>query len=227
MINAVKDRRSILKYELIVWDWDGTLMDSTPTIVRCIQDACKDLDLPVPDDSMASHVIGLGLQESLRRAVPTLSVQDHPKLVDRFRFHYLTKDHELSLFAGAKELLYALKDKGHLLAVATGKSRKGLERSLGFHDLHDVFTDTRTPDETFPKPHPGMLMELSEALMVPMEKVLMIGDTTHDLLMANNAGADAVAVTYGAHPLNVLKTENPKACVSNVQELSDWLALHA
>jgi len=216
-----------LKYELIVWDWDGTLMDSTPTIVRCIQDACRDLDLPVPDDSMASHVIGLGLQEALRRAVPTLSVQDHPKLVDRFRFHYLTKDHELSLFTGAKELLYTLKDKGHLLAVATGKSRKGLDRSLGFHDLHDVFADTRTPDETFAKPHPGMLMELSEALMVPMEKVLMIGDTTHDLLMANNAGADAVAVTYGAHPLNVLKTENPKACVANVQELSDWLAVHA
>ncbi len=216
-----------MKYELIVWDWDGTLMDSAPTIVRCIQDACRDLNLPVPDDSMASHVIGLGVQEALRRAVPTVTVQDHPKLVDRFRFHYLSKDHELSLFEGAKELLYELKNKGHLLAVATGKSRKGLNRSLDFHDLHDVFVDTRTPDETFPKPHPGMLLELSEGLMVPMEKVLMIGDTTHDLLMANNAGADAVAVTYGAHPEHVLKTENPKACLSNVAELSQWLASYA
>ncbi len=216
-----------MKYELIVWDWDGTLMDSTPTIVRCIQDACRDLSLPIPDDSMASHVIGLGVQEALRRAVPTVTVQDHPKLVDRFRFHYLSKDHELSLFEGAKELLYELKNKGHLLAVATGKSRKGLNRSLDFHDLHEVFVDTRTPDETFPKPHPGMLTELSEGLMVPMEKVLMIGDTTHDLLMANNAGADAVAVTYGAHPEHVLKTENPKACLSNVAELSQWLASYA
>jgi phosphoglycolate phosphatase len=216
-----------LKYELIVWDWDGTLMDSTPTIVRCIQDACRDLDLPIPNDSMASHVIGLGIQEALRRAVPSVSVEDHPKLVDRFRFHYLSKDHELSLFEGAKDLLWDLKEKGHLLAVATGKSRKGLNRSLDFHDLHEVFVDSRTPDETFAKPHPGMLLELSESLMVPMEKVLMIGDTTHDLLMANNAGADAVAVTYGAHPINVLKTENPLACVANIPELASWLAAHA
>jgi phosphoglycolate phosphatase len=216
-----------LRYELIVWDWDGTLMDSTPTIVQCIQDACRDLNLPIPDDSMASHVIGLGIQESLRKACPTVSVDDHYKLIDRFRFHYLSKDHELSLFEGARDLLYRLKDKGHLLAVATGKSRKGLDRSLGFHQLEDLFDDTRTADETFSKPHPAMLIELSESLMVPMEKMLMIGDTTHDLLMANNAGADAVAVTYGAHPEHVLKTENPLACLSNVAELSDWLAGNA
>jgi len=216
-----------LKYELIVWDWDGTLMDSTPTIVRCIQESCRDLGLPVPNDSMASHVIGLGIQEALRKAVPTVSVEDHPKLVDRFRFHYLSIDHELSLFEGAKDLLFSLKDKGHLLAVATGKSRKGLDRSLGFHGLQEVFVDSRTPDETFAKPHPGMLLELSEALMVPMEKILMIGDTTHDLLMANNAGADAVAVTYGAHPIDVLRTENPRTCCANVKELAEWLAVHA
>ena len=216
-----------MKYELIVWDWDGTLMDSTPTIVRCIQESCRDLNLPVPNDSMASHVIGLGIQEALRRAVPTVSVEDHPKLVDRFRFHYLSIDHELNLFEGAKDLLFSLKDKGHLLAVATGKSRKGLDRSLGFHGLHEVFVDSRTPDETFAKPHPGMLLELSEALLVPMEKILMIGDTTHDLLMANNAGADAVAVTYGAHPIDVLRTENPLTCCTNVKELAEWLAAHA
>ncbi|SNC60847.1 HAD-IA family hydrolase [Polynucleobacter victoriensis] len=216
-----------LRYELIVWDWDGTLMDSTPTIVKCIQDACRDLALPVPDDSMASHVIGLGIQESLRKACPTVSVDDHYKLIDRFRFHYLSKDHELSLFEGARDLLYGLKDKGHLLAVATGKSRKVLDRSLGFHALEDLFDDTRTADETFSKPHPAMLIELSESLMVPMDRMLMIGDTTHDLLMANNAGADAVAVTYGAHPEHVLKTENPLVCVNNVSELSDWLAGNA
>ncbi len=218
---------SLLRYDLIVWDWDGTLMDSTPTIVQCIQDACRDLDLPVPDDSMASHVIGLGIQESLRKACPSVSVDDHYKLIDRFRFHYLSKDHELSLFEGARDLLDSLKTKGHLLAVATGKSRKGLDRSLGFHQLEDLFDDTRTADETFSKPHPAMLIELSESLMVPMERMLMIGDTTHDLLMANNAGVDAVAVTYGAHPEHVLKTESPLACVKNVSELSDWLAGNA
>jgi phosphoglycolate phosphatase len=187
-------------------------MDSTPTIVKCIQDACRDLALPVPDDSMASHVIGLGIQESLRKACPTVSVDDHYKLIDRFRFHYLSKDHELSLFEGARDLLYSL---------------KGLDRSLGFHQLEDLFHDTRTADETFSKPHPAMLIELSESLMVPMDRMLMIGDTTHDLLMANNAGVDAVAVTYGAHPEHVLKTENPLECVKNVSELSDWLAGNA
>ena len=215
------------RYELIVWDWDGTLMDSTPTIVKCIQDACRDLALPVPEDSVASHVIGLGIQESLRKACPTVSVEDHYKLIDRFRFHYLTKDHELSLFEGARELLYQLKDRGHLLAVATGKSRKGLNRSLGFHQLEKLFDDSRTPDESRSKPHPGMLLELSESLMVPMERVLMIGDTTHDLGMANAAGADAIGVTYGAHPEHVLKTENPLACVKNFAELSTWLAKNA
>ena len=210
-----------------MWDWDGTLMDSTPTIVKCIQQACVDLELPVPDDSVASHVIGLGVQDALRAAVPSVRVDQHPRLVDRFRYHYLSKDHELHLFVGIKDLLNQLKANGHLLAVATGKSRKGLDRSLNFHDLNDMFADTRTPDECFSKPHPAMLIELSESLAVPMEKVLMIGDTTHDLLMAKNAGADAIAVTYGAHPEQVLRKEEPLICIGQVEELSEWLLTHA
>lgn len=210
-----------------MWDWDGTLMDSTPTIVKCIQQACVDLELPVPDDSVASHVIGLGVQDALRTAVPSVRVDQHPRLVDRFRYHYLSKDHELHLFVGIKDLLNQLKANGHLLAVATGKSRKGLDRSLNFHDLNDMFADTRTPDECFSNPHPAMLIELSESLAVPMEKVLMIGDTTHDLLMAKNAGADAIAVTYGAHPEHVLRKEEPLMCIGQVEELSEWLLTHA
>jgi phosphoglycolate phosphatase len=202
-------------------------MDSTPTIVKCIQQACVDLELPVPDDSVASHVIGLGVQDALRTAVPSVRVDQHPRLVDRFRYHYLSKDHELHLFVGIKDLLNQLKANGHLLAVATGKSRKGLDRSLNFHDLNDMFADTRTPDECFSKPHPAMLIELSESLAVPMEKVLMIGDTTHDLLMAKNAGADAIAVTYGAHPEHVLRKEEPLMCIGQVEELSEWLLTHA
>jgi phosphoglycolate phosphatase len=212
-----------MRYQMIVWDWDGTLMDSTPTIVECIQKACADLDLPIPSDELASHVIGLGLADALRIAVPALTPERHPALVERFRYYYLAKDHELTLFKGARELLSTLKDRGHFLAVATGKPRHGLNRSLKFHQLEDMFTDTRTADETKSKPHPQMLLELSDALMVPLDKMLMIGDTSHDLNMALNAGVDAVAVTYGAHPANSLRALNPVKCVDTVEELAHFL----
>lgn len=212
-----------LRYQMIVWDWDGTLMDSTPTIVECIQKACADLDLPIPTDELASHVIGLGLADALRIAVPAITPQRHPELVARFRYYYLAKDHELTLFKGARELLSTLKGRGHYLAVATGKPRHGLNRSLKFHELEDMFTDTRTADETRSKPHPQMLLELSDSLMVPLDKILMIGDTSHDLNMALNAGVDAVAVTYGAHPANSLRELNPVACVDTVEELANFL----
>ena len=216
-------KQSNLPYEMIVWDWDGTLMDSTPTIVECIQKSCVDLGLPVPPDELASHVIGLGLQDALRIAVPTITPAQHPDLVNRFRYYYLAKDHELTLFKGIRELLTELKDRGHYLAVATGKPRVGLNRSLKFHGLEHMFVDTRTADETRSKPHPLMLHELSESLMVPLNKMLMIGDTSHDLLMASNAGVDAVAVSYGAHPANSLRELKPLACVDTVTELSQFL----
>jgi phosphoglycolate phosphatase len=212
-----------MRYQMIVWDWDGTLMDSTPTIVDCIQKACADLGFPIPSDELASHVIGLGLADALRIAIPAISPERHPAMVERFRYYYLAKDHELTLFKGARELLSTLKDRGHYLAVATGKPREGLNRSLKFHQLEDMFTDTRTADETKSKPHPQMLFELSDALMVPLDKILMIGDTSHDLNMALNAGVDAVAVTYGAHSANSLRTLNPVKCVDSVEELAHFL----
>lgn len=212
-----------IPYEMIVWDWDGTLMDSTPTIVDCIQKSCLDLSLPVPPNELASHVIGLGLQDALRIAVPALTPSQYPQMVARFRYYYLAKDHELTLFKGIRELLAQLKQRGHYLAVATGKPRAGLNRSLKFHDLEDMFVDTRTADETRSKPHPQMLHELSESLMVPLAKMLMIGDTSHDLLMASNAGVDAVAVTYGAHPAQSLRVLKPAACVDTVDQLATFL----
>lgn len=214
-----KERR----YELIVWDWDGTIMDSTPTIVHCIQQACRDLNFPVPEDSIASHVIGLGVHDSLRRVVPSIDPAHFPKLVDRFRFHYLAKDHELHLFQGMRDLLEDLKTQGFLLGVATGKPRRGLDRSLRHHQLEHLFHDTRTADESFSKPHPGMLLDLSDSLQVPVRKMLMIGDTTHDLEMAQAAGVDGVAVTYGAHPADALRSANSLACLDNVKQLADWL----
>ena len=211
------------RYDLIVWDWDGTIMDSTPTIVHCIQQACRDLDFPVPDDSIASYVIGLGVQDSLRRVAPSVHPARFPELVDRFRYHYLSKDHELHLFEGIRELLEDLKNKGFLLGVATGKPRRGLNRSLDFHELKHIFHDTRTADESFSKPHPGMLLDLSDSLQVPVRKMLMIGDTTHDLEMAESAGVDGIAVSYGAHPADALRSAKSLACLDNVEQLAAWL----
>lgn len=215
------------RYELIVWDWDGTVIDSTPTIVYCIQQACRDLNFPEPDDSLASSVIGLGIQDSLRRAVPWIEPVHFPKLVERFRHHYLARDHDLHLFDGIRELLEELRAAGFMLGVATGKSRIGLNRSLDFHQLGHLFDATRTADESCSKPHPAMLLELSDALQVPVRRILMVGDTTHDLQMAINAGVDGLAVTYGAHPLDTLQTTDSLAYVHNVPELSAWLKSNA
>jgi phosphoglycolate phosphatase len=146
-----------------------------------------------------------------------------PELVERFRYHYLAKDHELHLFVGIRELLEDLKNKGFMLGVATGKPRRGLDRSLNFHELKHLFHDTRTADESFSKPHPGMLLDLSDSLQVPVRKMLMIGDTTHDLEMAQSAGVDGVAVSYGAHPADALKAAKSLACLDNVEQLVAWL----
>lgn len=219
----IEEQKPDRRYDLIVWDWDGTIMDSTPTIVQCIQQSCRDLGFKEPDDSLASSVIGLGIHDSLRRAVPWIEPAHFPNLTERFRYHYLAKDHELHLFPGIRELLEDLRADGFLLGVATGKSRVGLDRSLSHHQLGHLFHETRTADESFSKPHPGMLLELSDVMQVPMRRMLMIGDTTHDLDMAANAGVDAVAVTYGAHPPSTLKESSSLAHVDDVAQLATWL----
>jgi phosphoglycolate phosphatase len=219
----IEEQKPDRRYDLIVWDWDGTIMDSTPTIVQCIQQSCRDLGFKEPDDSLASSVIGLGIHDSLRRAVPWIEPAHFPNLTERFRYHYLAKDHELHLFPGIRELLEDLRADGFLLGVATGKSRVGLDRSLSHHQLGHLFHETRTADESFSKPHPGMLLELSDVMQVPMRRMLMIGDTTHDLDMAANAGVDAVAVTYGAHPPSTLKESSSLAHVDDVAQLTTWL----
>lgn len=223
MTPVEKSEKADRRYDLIVWDWDGTIMDSTPTIVHCIQQACRDLGFKEPDDTLASSVIGLGIQDSLRRAVPWIEPRHFQQLTDRFRYHYLAKDHELDLFVGIRELLEELRADQFLLGVATGKSRVGLNRSLNHHQIGHLFHETRTADESFSKPHPAMLLELSDMTQVPTRRMLMIGDTTHDLDMAANAGVDAVAVTYGAHPPDTLKASPSLAHVDNVTQLSQWL----
>jgi phosphoglycolate phosphatase len=214
------------RFDLVVFDWDGTLFDSTALIVRCIQDACRDVGTTVPSDADAAYVIGLGLHDALRHAAPGLPPERYPELGQRYRHHYFARQHELSLFDGVLELLAALKARNQLLAVATGKARRGLNEALAQAQLRGVFDATRTADETASKPHPQMLLELMDELDVPPERTLMIGDTTHDLQMAANAGTPSVGVAYGAHDPAAFAGFAPLAVARTTHELRDWLLRH-
>lgn len=215
------------QFDLIVFDWDGTLMDSTATIVACIQAAARDLGLPAPDNKRAAYVIGLGLQDAMQAVLPDLEPKYYPHMVERYRYHYLTRDKGLALFEGVPEMLDELSQQGYFLAVATGKSRVGLNRSLDAANLLSVFDATRCADETFSKPHPAMLQELTRELGQNMQRTVMIGDTTHDLQMAINAGATGIAVHYGAHSAPELQALNPLYAASSVFELRAWLSENA
>ena len=213
-----------MPYSLVVFDWDGTLMDSTHSIVAAIQAACRDLELPEPSASDASWVIGLSLESALRRAVPQLTASQLPLFLERYRIHYLTRDPQLRLFDGVRDLLRDLAAQGAKLAVATGKSRVGLNRALAATGLADVFDATRCADETFSKPHPAMLLEIMRELDVDPAGAVMVGDTSHDLHMARNAGIHGVGVTYGAHAREELASCGPQALVGSVRELDAWLS---
>jgi phosphoglycolate phosphatase len=211
-----------MSYRLLVFDWDGTIIDSAATIAECIRDASRELGLEVPDRERARHVIGLGLHDAMRLAVPALAAQRYPEFVARYRKHFLARKDSMQLFDGMRQLLEGLSKK-HLLAIATGKSRGGLDRDLEFHRLKPLFAGSRCADETSPKPHPAMLMEIMEELAVQKDSSLMIGDTSHDMEMARAAGVDALAVTYGAHPEAGLRACQPLQCISDVGSLDQWL----
>ena len=214
-------------YDLIVFDWDGTIIDSTGAIALAIQLAAMDIGYPPPSTAQAKHVIGLGLQDALRHAMPDLPPEKYRLLGERYRHHYLAKDSSLFLYEGIEELLKNLHQQGALLAVATGKTRVGLDRSLKTHPIGPLFSATRCADETSSKPHPLMLHELMDELGVSAPRTLMIGDTTHDSQMAKNAGVGAVSVAYGAHEVDHLASLEPLAIVHSVAELSSWLYKHA
>ena len=215
-----------MRYRLLVFDWDGTIIDSAATIAECIRDASRELGLEVPDEERARHVIGLGLHDAMRLAVPGLPAQRYPEFVESYRRHFLERKDSMQLFGGMRELLESL-SRNHLLAIATGKSRRGLDRDLEFHGLKNLFMASRCADETNPKPHPAMLLEIMEELGVGNDASLMIGDTSHDLEMARAAEVDALAVTYGAHPEDGLRACGPVGCFPTVQALQEWLKNHA
>jgi phosphoglycolate phosphatase len=215
------------QFDLIAFDWDGTLFDSTALIARCIQAAVTDVGGTPPSREAASYVIGMGLMQALAHAAPDVPPEKYPLLGERYRHHYMAHQHDLSLFDGVLPLLADLKGRHHWLAVATGKSRSGLNEVLQTVALQGVFDSSRTADETAGKPHPRMLHELMREFGVAPERTLMIGDTTHDLQMAVNAGCASVGVSYGAHEPDAFAVLQPLHVAHSVRELHDWLAAHA
>ncbi|WP_370679646.1 HAD family hydrolase [Comamonas sp. GB3 AK4-5] len=215
------------RYDLIAFDWDGTLFDSTVAITRSIQAAVRDVGGTVPSDAQASYVIGMALTPALAHAAPDVPPEKYAELANRYRHHYMKLQEQVTLFDGVLPLLQALRARHHWLVVATGKSRRGLNEALETVALQGVFDGSRTADETAGKPHPLMLQELMAEFGVEPQRTLMIGDTTHDLEMARNAGCDSVAVAYGAHGSEGLAAFGPLHVAHSVADLHSWLAAQA
>jgi phosphoglycolate phosphatase len=215
------------RFDLIAFDWDGTLFDSTKIIVRCIQRAVVDVGGNKPTDKAAAYVIGMGLMQALAHAAPDVPEEKYPELGARYRHHYISHQNDLVLFDGVMPLLAELKKRHHLLAVATGKSRRGLNDALHSSQLKGVFDGSRTADETAGKPDPLMLHELMREFGTDPDRTLMIGDTTHDLQMAVNAGCPAVGVSYGAHEPDEFEALGPVFVANTVRDLHQWLLENA
>ena len=212
------------RFDLIVFDWDGTLMDSEVRIVTCMQRAADDVGLPVPNRLAASDVIGLGLSEALGRLFPSADEASLEAVVAAYRRHWLGDEIASSaLFDGAEALVERLRGSGHLLAIATGKSRRGLDVALQQSGLTDLFHATRCADETFSKPHPQMLQEILTDLDTAPGEAVMVGDTEYDMQMAANAGVAAVGVAHGVHEAQRLLAHGALHCFGDLFELAEWL----
>ena len=211
------------RHELIVFDWDGTLMDSTHVIAASLRAACGDIGLTVPSEADARYVIGLGLEDTFNHVAPGLDAEGRQRLAERYRYHFLAGEGAMPLYDGVIDMLSDLHGRGRRMAVATGKARRGLERALDATGLRRWFEATRCADEGFAKPHPDMLLMLLDITGVAPANAVMVGDTTHDLELAANAGIDAVAVSYGAHPASLLDTRPAMARCASVRELHEWL----
>lgn len=215
------------QFDLIAFDWDGTLFDSTAIITRCIQAAVADVGGTVPSDREAAYVIGMSLLPALAYAAPDVPKEKYPELGARYKHHYKNHQHDISLFEGVLPMLHALKTRSHLLTVATGKNRIGLDEALHAVELQGLFDGSRTADETAGKPHPRMLQELMAEFGVTPERTLMVGDTTHDLQLARNAGCASVGVSYGAHSPQAFQSLEPRFIAHSVAELQSWLLENA
>ncbi len=212
------------RFSLLVFDWDGTLMDSESRIVTCIRAAVTDLGLPEREDEAIRNIIGLGLREAVDTLYPGCDEVVHQGMLTRYRHHYLGPGGiPTQLFPGALETIQQLADAGYLLAVATGKSRVGLDEALRYSGLGGFFHYTRCADETLSKPHPRMLLEVMEFCGVEPDDTLMIGDTEYDLAMARNAGTAALGVSYGVHDEARLLEQEPLGLIHSIRDLPTWL----
>ncbi|MBD8493789.1 HAD-IA family hydrolase [Pseudomonas syringae] len=211
-------------YDLLIFDWDGTLADSIGRIVQAMSEAALTGDMPVRDELSIKGIIGLGLPEAIRTLYPDISPSALLDFRQRYADSYMAMDQVASpLFEGVLESMQAFREEGYRLAVATGKARRGLDRVLGAHGWLEYFDITRAADETASKPDPLMLHEIMAHCDVPPERSLMIGDASFDLLMARNAGMDSVAVGYGAQSLDSLRAYQPRLAIEHFSELRAWL----
>ncbi|MCF6323729.1 MAG: HAD-IA family hydrolase [Gammaproteobacteria bacterium] len=212
------------RFKLIVFDWDGTLMDSEAQITQSLSNVIAELALAERSNHDLRNVIGLGLPEAIRRLYPNEGETTVAKFVDRYRHHFLVGNQNRSvLFNGAMEVIKHLHADDYLLAVATGKSRRGLDRSIAETRSGDYFHITRCADETHSKPHPQMLLEIMTVLGVSPEETVMVGDTEYDLQMAAEAGTASLGVTYGVHAVERLQAHKPLACLDNISEVGELL----
>jgi len=210
------------QYELLIFDWDGTLINSEANIVYCMQAAMSDLQLPVLSEDEIKNIIGLGLKEALTTLYADIDIDTANQLTDRYRFHFLTSEPS-DPFQGVTETLTTLNEADYFMAVATGKGRQGLDKALSSTGYRSLFHTTRCADETRSKPHPQMLYEILSFLGVEAENALMVGDTEYDINMAKNAGMDSIAVTYGVHERERLAQCQPTTFIDSFAELITWL----
>jgi phosphoglycolate phosphatase len=212
------------QYSLLVFDWDGTLMDSEAHIVACMQAAMRRVGVEVLNSYQIRQIIGLGLEEALQTLYPKRTSAEISALVEAYRYYFFSDDIPASeLFDGAYDTVLELAQQGFDLAIATGKSRRGLDLVLSQSGLNQCFPITRCADETFSKPHPLMLEEILTDYNVNASQALMIGDSVYDLQMANNIKMDALAVSYGVHEKKQLREHNPVGMIDHITELTDWL----
>ncbi|EIJ43081.1 haloacid dehalogenase superfamily enzyme, subfamily IA [Beggiatoa alba B18LD] len=211
---------------LLVFDWDGTLVDSQARIIASFQAAIHDIGLDPIDDSAIRNIIGLSLERAIYQLIPQLSAEQYQQFKDHYRHYYFAEDTlPAPLFTGVTQTLQTLYDAGYWLAVATGKARRGLNIALEEYQLNRFFHTTRCADETYSKPHPQMLLEIMDELGVMPNETVMIGDTEYDLQMAHNAKTSAIAVSYGVHEKARLLACHPLHCLDSLTELPPFLKI--
>jgi len=210
-------------YQLIVFDWDGTLMDSAQKISNCFQAAARELNLEVPSEQRAKSIIGLGLREGIELLFPNQTSTTIDKIVETYKYYFITADDtEQGMFEGVEQGLIAMADAGALLAVATGKARRGLKRVFDEVGLEHHFVVSRCADETRSKPHPQMLHEILDFTAIDPHKCIMVGDTSFDMEMARNAGVDGLGVSYGVHSEAELRQAHAVDVLDSFQSVLDW-----